>query len=203
MRHRRRSNTQTIQRKSHSTSRAPFSPSGEKRFKGPLWFLVIVLIISAGFFYRAEILEFLPFGQDKGLAEAAIETEKTDPQPAIPAEKAPEHEVQYFSPIEKKIQLEILNGCGEKGVAKKLAALLKKSKYDIVNSGNYMEKGKTNWNVQESKIIDQVNDQESARDLADLMGILYSNVEFFDNPSPIADLTIVIGKDYKLLSIFQ
>jgi hypothetical protein len=66
-----------------------------------------------------------------------------------------------------------------------------------------MEKGKTNWNVQESKIIDQVNDQESARDLADLMGILYSNVEFFDNPSPIADLTIVIGKDYKLLSIFQ
>ncbi len=99
--------------------------------------------------------------------------------------------------------MEILNGCGEEGVAKKLSDILKKSKYDIVNSGNYMHKGKINWNVNETKIVDQINKQEDARELADLMGILYSNVEIFDNPSPIADITIVIGKDYKTLEIFQ
>lgn len=128
--------------------------------------------------------------------------EQKEETPRIPVTKAAE-QTDYYSPLEKKIQLEILNGCGESGVAKKLSDLLKKSKYDIVNSGNYIEKGKINWNVKETKIISQISNPQKARDLADLMGVLYSNVEEFENPSPIADITIIIGKDYKTLAIFQ
>ncbi len=110
---------------------------------------------------------------------------------------------QQYSPIERRIQLEILNGCGEKGIAGKLANILKDSRYDIVNSGNYMERGNINWEVKETRIIDQVGKVENARDLADVMGVLYSNVESYNNPSPIADITIIIGEDYKTLPIFQ
>jgi len=124
-------------------------------------------------------------------------------QPSIPAAEEKVQEQLYYSPLEKKIQLEILNGCGESGVAKRLSDLLKKSTYDIVNSGNYIERGKINWNVAETRIISQISNPQGARDLADVMGVLYSNVEIFENPSPIADITVVIGKDYKTLAIFQ
>lgn len=133
--------------------------------------------------------------------ESVNQTTAGPDKPAIPA-KDNKQTLQY-TPIEKKIQLEILNGCGESGVAKQLANLLKDKKYDIVNSGNYMEKGNTNWNVEETRIIDQLGNQQNARVLADIMGVLYSNVETYENVSPIADLTIIIGKDYKTLAIFQ
>ncbi len=165
--------------------------------------LVLILAVVFSFVYKNELSKLLPTEQKTPGSENINSNQETGQEPSLPIEEPTEQAVQYYSPIEKKIQLEILNGCGEKGVAKKLSSLLKKTKYDIVNSGNYMEKGEINWKVEETKIIDQINNQENARDLADYMGILYSNVEIFDNPSPIADITIVIGKDYKLLSIFQ
>jgi hypothetical protein len=143
-----------------------------------------------------------PSQEEINTTAEAQETEQKQ-APAIPAPDEKEQQQLYYSPIEKKVQLEILNGCGESGVAKKLSDLLKKSKYDIVNSGNYIERGKINWNVAETKIISQISNPQKARELADLMGVLYSNVEEFENPSPIADITVVIGKDYKTLAIFQ
>lgn len=155
------------------------------------------------FLYKAELEKIIDSFSLPSLAEenSQVADVKKSSKPAIPSEASSQS--QYYSPIEKKIQVEILNGCGESGVAKKLSSFLNKTKYDIVNSGNYIQNGKINWDVNETKIIDQINRQEDARELADLMGILYSNVEIFDNPSPIADITIVVGKDYKTLSIFQ
>jgi hypothetical protein len=204
VRHRRRTNTQIIKRKNHSNPKIR-SPKKNKKSKIPFVILGLIIIAILGFIYKNELLELFPIEQITSLVgnSEQVEVEVADPKPSIPSKETTQQDIQYYSPIEKKIQLEILNGCGEKGVAKKLTALLKKSKYDIVNSGNYMEKGKINWLVEETKIIDQINNQENVRDLADHMGILYSNVEVFENPSPIADITIVIGKDYKLLSIFQ
>lgn len=173
--------------------------------------MLLIAAASLFYFYGGEISGYITSFSSvsdkaaKQLTETDAGTESSEQQqqePSIPAEEKSAQQ-QYFSPIEKKVQLEILNGCGESGVAKKLSDLLKKSKYDIVNSGNYIERGKINWDVPETKIISQISNPQSARDLADLMGILYSNVEQFENPSPIADITVVIGKDYKTLAIFQ
>ncbi len=134
-------------------------------------------------------------------------SEKTDKaapseqQPALPMEQ--EETEPYYSPVQRQIQLEILNGCGAKGVADQLTKLLRKHNYDVVNKGNYLKKGKVNWNVAETRIIDQIGKVDNARQLADAMGVLYSNVESYENPSPIADITIIIGKDYKTLPIFN
>jgi len=168
--------------------------------------LLLIAVISVSYVYKGEISGFFSsFSKHSdNPPEQMSESETTAEaaEPSIPAVEKSEQQ-QYYSPIEKKVQLEILNGCGESGVAKRLADLLKKSKYDIVNSGNYIERGRINWDVQETKIISQISNPQNARDLADQMGILYSNVEQFENPSPIADITVVIGKDYKTLAIFQ
>ncbi len=132
--------------------------------------------------------------------ESAADNPAKD-QPPIPAPQ--EESEPYYSPVQRQIQLEILNGCGVKGVADRLTKLLRKHNYDVVNKGNYLNKGKVNWNVAETRIIDQIGKVDNARQLADAMGVLYSNVESYENPSPIADITIIIGKDYKTLPIFN
>jgi hypothetical protein len=207
LRHRRRNNTQTILRKS-TTNKTRFISPKKKRSKKPLFYtLLIVVCISLIFIYKNEISGFYnSLMASSKTSETTQQVDKEQPkaeEPSIPAAEEKVQQQLYYSPLEKKIQLEILNGCGESGVAKKLSDLLKKSTYDIVNSGNYIERGKINWNVAETRIISQVSNPQNARDLADVMGVLYSNVEIFENPSPIADITVVIGKDYNTLAIFQ
>jgi hypothetical protein len=205
LRHRRRNNTQKILRQSTGTYTKFSSPKKKKTKKPLIYFFSIVVVGVLLYHYSTDLSTlFNSFIDNTSGKINILNSEKpvaNNPQQTLPVDKT--ETPQYYSPIDKKIQLEILNGCGESGVAKKLSDLLKKSNYDIVNSGNYMQRGKVNWDVNESKIIDQVNKQNEARKLADLMGILYSNVETFENSSPIADLTIVIGKDYKTLAIFQ
>jgi len=111
-----------------------------------------------------------------------------------------------YPPVQKRIQVEVLNGCGESGIAKRIADKLKKLNYDVVNSGNYLEKGKENFNVPTTRIIDQIKSRdnyERARELAAAMGVDPKHIESFENPAPIADLTIVIGKDFEQLSIYK
>jgi len=117
-----------------------------------------------------------------------------------------EEEPGQLTPIQKKIQIEVLNGCGEQGIAKILGDRLIKENFDIVNSGNYIEKGKANFAIEETRIIDQLKTPENlnkAKELAKLIGIDKNLVESFENPSPIADITIIIGQDFKTLPVFK
>jgi len=125
--------------------------------------------------------------------------------PALPVKQKEPFKIK-LTPIKKKIQVEVLNGCGEQGIAKILTERLRQKGYDVVNSGNFIEKGKTNFNVKKTKIIDQIKSAENitrARELADLMGVGRKQIESYENPSPIADLTIIIGKDFTELSILN
>ncbi len=205
MRHRRRLNTQTIRKKqtaaTHHTVRAPKrSGSTGKFFKILLYLIITAGIIYAGYRYLLPLLTFPPTGTP--------ETVSTVLNP-LPAETKPETVTEtkpQLSPLKKRIQVEVLNGCGEQGIAKILGSRLIKADYDIVNSGNYIEKGKTKFDVKQSKIIDQLKTPGNlikAKDLARLIGIKTTLVESFENPSPIADITIVIGQDFKTLPVFK
>jgi hypothetical protein len=121
----------------------------------------------------------------------------------LPVDEEVKEDPKPFTPIQKRIQVEVLNGCGVPGIAKKFSDHLKKNNYDVVNSGNYLENGKANFNVDKTKIVDQLKTSENiarANELADLLDIDENLIESFENPSPIADLTIVIGKDYNQIS---
>ena len=206
MRHRRRLNTQTVRKRqpsaaTHHTLRASRrSGSTGKFFKSLLYLIIFAGIMYAGYRYLLPLISF-----------PSTETSETvstvrDPLPAETKPEAVAESKPQLSPLKKRIQIEVLNGCGEQGIAKILGSRLLKEDYDIVNSGNYIEKGKTKFDVKQTKIIDQLKTPENlikAKDLARLIGIKTAMVESFENPSPIADITIVIGQDFKTLPVLK
>lgn len=133
----------------------------------------------------------------------------TETRPKLPADEqssTTEETVQQGETYLPNIQVEILNGCGEQGIAKTLADRLMALKYDVVNTGNYLKNGKPFFEVKKTRIIDQVNSEktkEKAKQLAKQMGLSEDQVESIPNPNPIADITIIIGQDFEQLKIFK
>ena len=99
---------------------------------------------------------------------------------------------------QKVIQLDLLNGCGEKGIAAKLTTYLRKNGFDVVEMKNY----KTS-NIQQTLVIDRVGNLQSARQVAAAIGVSDKNVIQQLNPDYFVDVSIVIGKDYGTLHISQ
>jgi LytR cell envelope-related transcriptional attenuator len=89
------------------------------------------------------------------------------------------------------IQVEVLNGCGKNGIADKFTELLRKNKFDVVNTGNYKS-----YDVNYSIVIDRTGNLENATRLADLLNIDRKNVIQQINKNSFLDVTLIVGKDY-------
>ncbi len=203
MKHRRRYTTQTAKKKN---SRIQYQSPYESSSKGSskFWrYLFIVILFAGGIYY---LINRLP-------SNAPIEEEDFSHTEQIQEQTPAQSQEQQAFPVEQKkiatppvnrvIQLEVLNGCGAQGVAKIFSKKLKRYDYDVVNSGNYLRKGKTYWKVLKTKIIDNTGNRENAEKLAEIIGIDSKYIESKIVRSPIADITIVIGKDYRDLMIIK
>lgn len=203
MKHRRRYTTQTTKKKnSRIQYQTPYESSSKGSSKFWRYFFIFILL-SGGIYYlisnlpKSDTLDEEDFGQAD-----QIETE----QPAEPQSRQafPVEEKRIETPpINRTIQLEVLNGCGTQGVAKIFSEKLKVHKYDVVSSGNYLKNGKTYWKVLKTKIIDNTGNRENAEKLSEIIGIDSKYIESKIVQSPIADITIVIGKDYRDLAIIK
>ena len=98
----------------------------------------------------------------------------------------------------KVIQLDVLNGCGVAGMAGKFTDYLRLRGFDVVESGNY----KT-FDVAETLVIDRVGDMETAKKVAQSLGVPDKNVIQQINPAYFLDVTVVIGHDYKTLRVLK
>jgi hypothetical protein len=202
LRHRRRYNTQTIQKKKRSTVSYPAYPK-KKNASSKVFSYFVILVVLAGLTYVGTVY-VIPWLTDLWPDTIGTETSgKQTDKPQFPVEEEPEPVTEYRTPIPEMIQVEVLNGCGESGIAKFLADKLREANYDVVNMGNYIEGGKPKWDVELTRLIDQIGHLDKARKLGEVMGVDYAQVETFENPSPIADITIIIGKDYSTLKIFK
>ena len=101
-------------------------------------------------------------------------------------------------PLPQKIQVEVLNGCGVNGLARRAMRLLRKAGFDVVNTDNYRTQ-----NVQHSFIIDRTGNTERAKKLAKALGIPESRIRTEKDLSLALDATLVLGKDYKQLKLFK
>lgn len=90
------------------------------------------------------------------------------------------------------IQVEVLNGCGSKGLADTFTELLRKKNFDVVKIGNY-----TSFDVDNTFLIDRTGNTKNALDAADSLGISAERVIKQTNKNYFLDVTLVIGKDYK------
>jgi hypothetical protein len=98
-----------------------------------------------------------------------------------------------FVPTEM-IQVEVLNGCGVSGLADIFKDFLRKKNIDVVSSGNY-----TNFDVEQTIIIDRIGNKKKAEYVAGLLGVPKSRVITRINKDYFLDVSIVLGRDYLTL----
>ena len=109
-------------------------------------------------------------------------TEKKKPLSNIPA------------PIQRNIQVEVLNGCGVRGLASSFAKSLRKKGIDVVKTGNYKSS-----QVKSTQVIDRIGNKEFARQIGEILGINSRHIYTQKKTELLIDATIILGKDYKQL----
>lgn len=211
MRRRRRQSTQTIRKKKFKSPGQPFQSSGvssainRRRWPLPL-FIVLILLVSGSLYFSSEIVQFFTAAKP---AENLISGSKSQSEDQAAQNTQPDPVEQTvvkprtFTPIEKKIQVEVLNGCGEKGVASIFESFLKANGFDVVNTDNYRVRGKINWNVKKTFVADQTGNRDYAEQIAESLGLADEQVSSENIPSPICDVRLVIGKDFKSIDAFR
>lgn len=80
------------------------------------------------------------------------------------------------------------------GLAAKVAKLLRRQGYDVVDVGNTSL-------LLESLIVDRVGNRDAARKLAKLLGVGEENIIQQSCDYLELDLTVILGRDYKELKL--
>lgn len=99
----------------------------------------------------------------------------------------------------KKIQLEVLNGCGVKGLAILYANFLRSNGYDVIDFKNAK-----NFNFKKTKIIiHKQNDSNFVYELIDILKIKPEQIEYNYDNNIFYDLTLIVGEDYNSLNSYS
>lgn len=180
------------------------------------WWILLAILVIAGL---AAFLKFNPAILDSVseliTIESAFQADETtvgnssdqpaaDQQAAEPtvqpqAEKPPQQESQPpATPVARRIQVEVLNGCGVKGLAEKFTRYLRKANIDVVSRGNY-----THFEVEKSRILDRIDNPERVKQVAEIIGISPEQISVRRDPNLQLDATIIIGADYRRLKPFK
>jgi len=97
------------------------------------------------------------------------------------------------------IQIEILNGCGEKGIAAKFADFLKNAGAEPVNVGNW-----ENFNMPATSIIDRKSRNKiNGIQIAEALGLPSTAVMYQASDIRDVDVTVVIGNDYSKIDFLR
>ncbi|GAB5465520.1 MAG: hypothetical protein Kapaf2KO_09560 [Candidatus Kapaibacteriales bacterium] len=95
--------------------------------------------------------------------------------------------------FEDVIQINVLNGCGESGLAANVQKGLRKMGFDVVEIGNFEQE------IENTIIIDRLGDSHSAFKLAHSLGIEEKFIFTQIDSTMFFRASLVIGKDYKTL----
>ncbi len=98
---------------------------------------------------------------------------------------------------EEVIQVNVLNGCGVKGIAAKARDYLRSKGFDVVDIGNYKD------NVEKSFVIDRLGDLNSSKKVAYSLGIPDTLVITDIDSNLFLRSTVILGKDYLKLIPFE
>lgn len=94
------------------------------------------------------------------------------------------------------IQLDVLNGCGAKGVGSRLTDFLRANGFDVVEMKNYKS-----FLVNKTLVVDRIGDLSSARRVAAALGVSEKNIIQQINPDYFVEVSVIIGKDFSELKV--
>jgi len=93
--------------------------------------------------------------------------------------------------------VEILNGCGEHGLAAKMREYLIAHHFDVVGTGNH-----SSFDVKETQVIDRAGNDVAARRIASILGVDPREIVRDLNENRQVDVSVIIGMDYKSIDPF-
>lgn len=96
------------------------------------------------------------------------------------------------------IQVEVLNGSGETGLAARTRSYLRERGFDVVEVDDY-----EHYDVTMSTVVDRVGDPEAARRLARVLGVSEAHIEQQIVPDLFVDASIILGHDFQTLKPFR
>ena len=102
-------------------------------------------------------------------------------------------------PKKEVITVEVLNACGVQRLANDISQFLRKNDFDVVNIGNYK-----NFDLERTLVLDRGSyNRIYAKKVSKVLGVEDRQVvEQIDNSLQL-DVTVIIGKDYKILKVFE
>ncbi len=104
---------------------------------------------------------------------------------------------EYENSIHKDIKVEVLNGCGEKGIAKSFSDYLINQHVDVVRSENTPG---NNFDYKNTQLILRTEDFQDIATIASLLEINpkdSTKVIVETDLNLLTDVTLIIGKDFK------
>jgi hypothetical protein len=100
--------------------------------------------------------------------------------------------------IGEYIQVEVLNACGEAGLAQRMTEYLRGRGFDVVNSGNH-----DSFDIERTHVLNRVTDPRPAREVARALGLAASSIVVQPDPGLYVEASILIGCDYESVAPFS
>ena len=183
------------------------SPSSQHKVSYPFW--VIPSLIGTGAVLAIGLFWLIGFDseprspeQKRAQIETAVPSEQDSTTGATVPKTALEKAESSAAPTASVVSLsglriQVLNGCGVKGLARRISPTLRSWGLDVRETKNASRP-----DYDHSEIIDRRGQLDAARALADSLGIKrqYVTSEFAPNLVDI-DLTLIVGSDYRRLHL--
>jgi hypothetical protein len=96
------------------------------------------------------------------------------------------------------IQLDVLNGSGVPKLSQRFTDYLRARGFDVVEMGNFKDS-----KVENTRVIDCAGHLEAAQQVAEALGVPKTGVVQQIDRNAYLDVTVVIGKDFRLLKPFK
>ena len=96
------------------------------------------------------------------------------------------------------IQLDVLNGSGVPKLSQRFTDYLRARGFDVVEMGNYKDS-----KVENTRVIDRAGHLEAAQQVAEALGVPKTAVVQQIDRNAYLDVSVVIGKDFRLLKPFK
>lgn len=96
------------------------------------------------------------------------------------------------------IQVEVLNGCGEPGLASAMTDYLRKRGFDVVSNGNFER-----FDVERTHVLNRVDDPAPVRQVSRALGLSETSIIVQPDPGLFVEASVVIGCDYESVAPFS
>ncbi|MBC8278255.1 MAG: LytR C-terminal domain-containing protein [FCB group bacterium] len=173
------------------TGKSSSKPASKTRNDGGRLNLIIVLLVVQICLLALVLLnqyEILPLETQKPIA-----SENTRVEPPLTVVIPPPEEDISPAEIPDPLRVEILNGCGVKGLAGKTANFLRRKGYDVRDFRNA-----DNQNVEHTAILVRSGDRSHGEELASTIALPLEMILMEEDPGLVdVDVSLILGEDYK------